>query len=669
MATKLTRMQQRRGTEFQWEDANPILASGEVGLNTDNGFIKIGDGFSRWSELEYLIGPTGPKGDQGEQGAGVNWQGEYDPLVTYTPPAAVSFNNSAWLVLQESTGRTPTEGDFWAELITEVGPTGPTGPGGAPGIPGSLGPTGPTGPTGDRGSTGPTGPTGPTGIRGSTGTQIAVLGTLEDVSELPDGTDPNNPNNPGDAYIVGDDLWVWSINDGWVNAGSSRGVGVPSGGGTGQILAKFSTEDYETEWVNPTGFLEDLQDVTLDNPQEGEALVYSAALGQWINIKDDAKFEVSANAPENPVGGDIWFRTVDGSAYLYYIDEDSEQWVQIGGAQGPVGPPGGPPGPTGPPGPSVTGPAGPPGPTGPEGGPTGPTGPIGPTGPAFGEGLADLTDVILGFPSNNDVLTYSSATEKWFSSSVPRSVGDLQDVTNTDPAQNQVLVFNGTNWVNGNAPISSASDTLFENLQDKNSLVYDGSLWKNQTLSYSLDDISNVSVSSPSVGQSLIFSGTSWVSGTAGKILKVQSATKTDTFGTSAYAIGAGAEFANITGLQVTLTPESSTSKVLVTVTGLMSISDSTQAAFLRVTRNTASVAESTGALSVNSTTFSRVSSSSDMMPFSVSFFDEPASSSAVTYAVQVAAENAGRVIFINRSVDSDDYRGISTITAMEVRA
>jgi hypothetical protein len=182
MATKLTRMQQRRGTEFQWEDANPILASGEVGLNTDNGFIKIGDGFSRWTELEYLIGPTGPQGDRGEQGAGVNWQGEYDPNVTYTPPAAVSFGNSAWLALQESTNVTPVEGEYWAELITEVGPTGPTGAQGLPGTPGLIGPTGATGPQGLRGNTGPTGPTGPTGDRGATGTQIAVLGTFDDPS-------------------------------------------------------------------------------------------------------------------------------------------------------------------------------------------------------------------------------------------------------------------------------------------------------------------------------------------------------------------------------------------------------------------------------------------------------------------------------------------------------
>lgn len=68
MTTRLTRMQQRRGTEAQWNDADPILAQGEVGVNLSNGFVKIGDGFSSWSQLPYQIGPTGPTGEDGERG-------------------------------------------------------------------------------------------------------------------------------------------------------------------------------------------------------------------------------------------------------------------------------------------------------------------------------------------------------------------------------------------------------------------------------------------------------------------------------------------------------------------------------------------------------------------------------------------------------------------------
>ena len=41
-----TRMQQRRGTAAQWTGANPTLAAGEIGYETDTGKFKIGNGSS-----------------------------------------------------------------------------------------------------------------------------------------------------------------------------------------------------------------------------------------------------------------------------------------------------------------------------------------------------------------------------------------------------------------------------------------------------------------------------------------------------------------------------------------------------------------------------------------------------------------------------------------------
>ncbi len=49
-----TRMQQRRGTAQQWTDANPILAAGEIGFETDTGKFKMGNGSSAWSALSYF---------------------------------------------------------------------------------------------------------------------------------------------------------------------------------------------------------------------------------------------------------------------------------------------------------------------------------------------------------------------------------------------------------------------------------------------------------------------------------------------------------------------------------------------------------------------------------------------------------------------------------------
>jgi hypothetical protein len=49
-----TRMQQRRGTAAQWTAANPILAAGEIGFETDNNRFKIGNGATAWTALDYF---------------------------------------------------------------------------------------------------------------------------------------------------------------------------------------------------------------------------------------------------------------------------------------------------------------------------------------------------------------------------------------------------------------------------------------------------------------------------------------------------------------------------------------------------------------------------------------------------------------------------------------
>jgi hypothetical protein len=48
-----TIIQHRRGTAAQWTSANPVLAEGELGLVTDTGRYKIGDGSTEWVDLSY----------------------------------------------------------------------------------------------------------------------------------------------------------------------------------------------------------------------------------------------------------------------------------------------------------------------------------------------------------------------------------------------------------------------------------------------------------------------------------------------------------------------------------------------------------------------------------------------------------------------------------------
>lgn len=52
----VTQFQFRRGTASQWTSANPTLASGEAGFETDTGKLKIGDGSTAWNSLGYATG-------------------------------------------------------------------------------------------------------------------------------------------------------------------------------------------------------------------------------------------------------------------------------------------------------------------------------------------------------------------------------------------------------------------------------------------------------------------------------------------------------------------------------------------------------------------------------------------------------------------------------------
>lgn len=103
MATKI---QLRRGTATQWSTANPVLADGEVGYETDTGNIKIGTGVSgsgAWNNLPYYQLPN----------------------VSVNPATTADLSNAAYRVmgryrLNSVTGGTTTwtnaPGDFAATI-------------------------------------------------------------------------------------------------------------------------------------------------------------------------------------------------------------------------------------------------------------------------------------------------------------------------------------------------------------------------------------------------------------------------------------------------------------------------------------------------------------------------------------------------------------------------
>jgi len=49
-------IQWRRDSAADWTAADPILAEGEAGYETDTGKLKVGDGVTAWTALSYYTG-------------------------------------------------------------------------------------------------------------------------------------------------------------------------------------------------------------------------------------------------------------------------------------------------------------------------------------------------------------------------------------------------------------------------------------------------------------------------------------------------------------------------------------------------------------------------------------------------------------------------------------
>ena len=152
-----------------------------------------------------------------------------------------------------------------------------------------------------------------------------------------------------------------------------------------------------------------------------------------------------------------------------------------------------------------------------------------------------------------------------------------------------------------------------------------------------------------------------------GSVLQVVSTTKTDTFSTSSDS------FIDVTGFSVSITPSSSSSKILVSVSA--SGNGSSAAARLegRLVRDSTPIFVGDSAGSRGQASFEMYKNDNGGLDSSsVNFLDAPATTSSITYKIQIRDNNSSASsVFINRSeTDSNDSvynRYASTITVMEI--
>lgn len=87
------KIQLRRDTKARWEQYNPVLLSGEIGIELVTNKLKIGDGIHRWLELEYAGNKiTNELGD--DENSVLSQKGATDKLLAKEDVVAEYGNNN-----------------------------------------------------------------------------------------------------------------------------------------------------------------------------------------------------------------------------------------------------------------------------------------------------------------------------------------------------------------------------------------------------------------------------------------------------------------------------------------------------------------------------------------------------------------------------------------------
>lgn len=151
------------------------------------------------------------------------------------------------------------------------------------------------------------------------------------------------------------------------------------------------------------------------------------------------------------------------------------------------------------------------------------------------------------------------------------------------------------------------------------------------------------------------------------RVLQVVSTAKTDTFTTTS------ATFTDVTGMSVTITPQSATSQILVMVQGNVGNNSAANGCLFTLLRGATQIDIGDAASNrarVSTQTYNP--GDNRFVNFGLTFLDSPATTSATTYKLQTRVDLAG-TMYLNRSFTDADLgsngRGASTITVMEISA
>lgn len=237
---------------------------------------------------------------------------------------------------------------------------------------------------------------------------------------------------------------------------------------------------------------------------------------------------------------------------------------------------------------------------------------------------------------------YNTVASAW-QDITPASLNDIGDVTITSATTGQILEWNGTAWVNGQVDTAGIA----------NSAVTADKLASNAVTTAKIAD---ANVTSAKLG--------------AGTILQVVQTVKTDVFSQS---VSSGGFSAEVTGLTATITPRSTSSKILVMVSTAIGLSAG-KSMSVRLLKN-GSPSDFIGDQLGTNRRRATNGNSTDNNPTSVDikYLDSPNTTSPVTYGIDLHSGDSGtQTVYVNRSSGGDGVgvtTSASSITLMEVAA
>lgn len=158
------------------------------------------------------------------------------------------------------------------------------------------------------------------------------------------------PSNPVDGQIFSS--YTWNASKGaWQGKEEAATVAVmsptvPTSPSNGDIWFNtnigiayvYYNDGNSGQWVqliSPAGqsinSIDDITDVSIVSPLDGQVLSYNATAGEWVNSTIDVSATTIADsAPLDAQQGDAWFDSSSGYLYIYYDDGvGTGQWVEV----------------------------------------------------------------------------------------------------------------------------------------------------------------------------------------------------------------------------------------------------------------------------------------------------------------------------------------------------